>query len=178
MYIKRRLVELSPSEDHSVSDKWPASCREFAIAPQILPRNQSARANLSNSVHDNVPLTHSLSQPASQCQLPQRGHAARCFVLPQRQTPGSVSRYLPSRHSDRFSTSVLGLALLRAQLASHLLFCGQVFGWPTLRRGSDSCVMLQATGGDVRFRETIGERSITAAASSRKYTRCFVAVQS
>jgi hypothetical protein len=61
MYINRRLVELSPSEDHSVSDKWPASCREFAIAQQILPRNQSARANLSNSVHDNVPLTHSPS---------------------------------------------------------------------------------------------------------------------
>jgi hypothetical protein len=152
-----------------------------------LPRIRNCPANsTSQSVSQSEPQqlstrqrpAHSLTQPASQCQLPQRGHAARCFVLPQRQTPGSVSRYLPSRHSDRFSSSVPGLALLRAQLARHLLFCGQVFEWSTLRRGSDSCVMLQATGGDVRFRETIGERSITAAASSRKYTRCFVAVQS
>jgi hypothetical protein len=148
-----------------------------------LPRIRNCPANsTSQSVSQSEPQQLSTRQrPAhslAQCQLLQHGHAASCFVLPQRRTSGSVSRYLPSRHSDRFSTSVLGLALLRAQLASHLLFCGQVFGWPTLRRGSDSCVMLQATGGDVRFRETIGERSITAAASSRKYTRCFVAVQS
>jgi len=60
------------------------------------------------------------------------------------------------RFDDCCSPSVLGLALLRAQLASPSSLSRSGLWVADFRCGSDSFVMLQATGGDVRFCDAIG----------------------